>query len=274
MSDETTDAVRPDEGEGGGGEGNPLYAEYLDRIPEESRGVAEEAFKAFDANTTKRFQEAAEYKQQWQPYEEAGINSIDPELAKWAVQFANSLDNPDAIHEWFRDVYAPQYGIDLNPQQQQQQDQFAGGEFEYEDPTAKLQQQIEQLQQQIEGHTSWQQQQEQQAAVAEAHKFIQGQMDEIASKNPAEFDDTAREYVEVFAGRYIDSDPRNAVPKAWKDYQALRNTLSKQALQEKVDQGTGAESGGVPDGAPDEVKDLKQAGELAKQWLRSSGFSA
>ena len=52
MSDETGTAPE--------GQGQSPYHDYLERIPEDARGVAEEAFRAWDANTTRQFQEAAQ----------------------------------------------------------------------------------------------------------------------------------------------------------------------------------------------------------------------
>jgi hypothetical protein len=54
----------------------PRTGEYLDRLPEEMRGDVEPIFKEWDANVTKRFQEAAEFRKTMEPLSDLGLTDI------------------------------------------------------------------------------------------------------------------------------------------------------------------------------------------------------
>lgn len=269
LPDESADFVQPEEGQGGEGTGgDPPYADYLSRIPEEVRGQVEPVFKDWDAQTTRKFQEHSEYRKQWEPYEQSGINQLDPETVQWLTQFAGALDNPQAIQEWFQ-AYAQQHGLQQEaPAQESFDEQFA-----YEDPNTQLKQMLDTslspIQQRLEQFAQWQEQQEQAAAFNQAQQYISSQVDALKQKHPQEFDSTAEKAVEQLVAQYIDSDPRNAVPRAWADWQQIRNTLEKQTLQGKTNQGAGAEAGGVPNVLAEMPKTMEDANRLAKDWLRS-----
>lgn len=273
--DETTDVIQPeDAGQGDGGTSDTPYAEYLDRIPEEVRGQVEPVFKDWDSNVTRRFQEAAEYRKQWEPYEQTGINQISPDEAQWLLQFREARDaNPQAVKEWY-EQYAEQNGLtqqeakQLQDQTQQQADQYGG----WEDPTAQqLKQQLEQqlgpIQQRLEAFAQWQEQQEFHVREEEANRYIRSQLDELKEKHPDEFNE---EMVERLSAQYIESDPRNAVPRGFADWQKIRNQIQKDTLQSKVNQPAAAESGGTADAVPEEFKTLADANKAALARLREA----
>lgn len=275
---EQADPVQPEgEGQGGGGDAGTPYADYLNRIPEEVRGQVEPVFKDWDSNVTRRFQEASEYRKAWEPYEAAGVNQYDPDAVKWALEFHQAAtQNPQAIKQWYLEQYGPQHGLLDEPQQQapQQQDPFYQDPNGFQDPTAQqieqiLQQRLAPLEQKLGQYDQRWEQQEEQARIAEAQQYIQGQLGELKEKHPGEFTREAEGYVEALTSRYIDTDPLNAVPRAWADYQALKNQIQKSTLQEKVDQPKPPEGGGPPNAAPEPVK-FADAGQLAREQLRAA----
>lgn len=268
------DQVQPDQGQGEGQQQtDPPYAEYLNRIPEEARGVAEEAFKGWDADVTRRFQEASEYRKQWEPYE--GVKQYDPEAVQNALAFYQAAaNNPQAIKDWYEQQYAPAHNLQTQPEPAQpsqpaQQDQFGQEQYGMFDQGQQLQQLLEQqlspLQQQLEQLSSWRQQQEEATQLARGQQVIDQQIAELKDKHGAEFN---QEWVEVRANHYVDTDPENAIPRAWADYQALVNQIQKQAFQSKADAPAPAESGGVPDVNPPKIRTLKEAEQYALAQLR------
>jgi len=274
FTDPTADPVQPDPGQGEPGTSDAPYAEYLNRIPEDARGQVEPIFKEWDANTTRRFQEHSEYRKTWEPYEQAGVQQHNPESVQWALQFLQAAEtNPQAIQQWF-DAYAQERG--LTPAQAAEQVAQDPGTFgdPYGDQSQQLsellKQQLSPLQQQLEQMTQWREQQETAVREQEAQRFIHGQMDELRSKHPSEFTKEAEGYVEAFLSKYIESDPRNAVPRAWADYQTLVNEISKQVLQPKADAPAAPESGGAPDVTPKPIKTLKEAEAVALARLREA----
>lgn len=275
FTDPNADPVQP-EGQGGEGQGgNPAYADYLNRIPEEARGAAEEAFKAWDANTTQKFQEASEFRKSWEPYEQAGVNQYDPEAVQWALQFMQaSQQNPQSIQSWY-EAYAKEHGLTQAEAQQQQPEPTLDeyGSYDAQGLKSLLEQQLNPIQQEIQAMAQYREQQEQQARDMEAKSFIDNQMSELKSKHPDDFKDNSdygpEKMIDRFAARYIETDPMNAVPRAFADYQAFRNEIQKTSWQSAADRPAPAESGGMPNGAPEKMT-WKQAGEQARAFLAQS----
>ena len=265
FTDPTADDVQPDEGQGDGGDpGNPLYAEYLDRMPDEARPIAEEAFRDWDGRTQQRFQEAADFRKQWEPFAETGISQLSPEEVAWLVQFRGALEDPQIMQQWWQG-YAEQNGLAQPEADLQQYDEY-GGVQDQQLMESLIDQRLGPIAQQLEAFGMRFDEQAQQAAEAEAMAYLENQIAELEQKHGPEFN---REMVELFANRYIESDPMNAVPKAWADWQKTRNQIEKAALQPKIAAPAPAEGGGVPDIAPPKISTFKDAEETAKQFLRN-----
>lgn len=269
MSDQP-EVVQPEvEGQGDGGQTNPApYQQWLDRIPEAVRGEVEPVFKEWDSNVTHKFQEAAEYRKQWEPYQQIGVHEADPEAVQWALQFYQAAQaDPQAIQSWY-EAYAQQHGITPAQAAAELQQETPSADFEYVDPgVAALKAQLEQTQQQLQGLASWREQQEQQARIAEANSYIESQMDEMAKKHPGEFN---RSYVEKLVAQYVETDPRNAVQRATQDFLALRAEIEKSALQAKVDAPAPAESGGVANTAAAPIRTMAEASRIALEQIRAA----
>ena len=275
-TDPSADVVQP-EGQGDEGEvGSPPYADYLTRIPEEARGAAEEAFKDWDARTTQRFQEAADLRKTWEPYQEAGVNRYDPQAVQWALNFMEaSQANPGAVKEWY-EQYATENGLQSaepppDPTAEYQPYDEYGNQQGFEQA---LQSALGPIQSQLEGLTQFQQQAEQQAAEAEAMQYVDGQLSELRDRHPDAFKDTgpygAEQMVTRLLPHYIDTDPLNAVPRAFDDYRAIVGQIEKNALQPKVDAAPPALGGGAINGAVEESKTLGDASERAKAFLQQT----
>jgi hypothetical protein len=238
-----TQAVQPQEGQGGA-PGDAPYAEYLNRIPEEQRAVVEPVFKDWDGNVTKKFQEHSDFRKQWEPYQQAGINQFDPQTLQGLVQFAQ-MDR-DQFTDWLREqateagLLQQDPGIDpsmVDPNVEQVLQQHL----------SPLQQQHQQLQQQFQQFTEQQQ-------VAQAHQHIQSQLDELKAQDP----NLNVDAVEKLTANYLD-DPQNAVTRAFEDYQKLAASIEQGFLQRKT-QAPNAPSmgGGLPAGA-EQPKTLQAA---------------
>ena len=257
MSDELTDAVQP-EGQGGVGTGgDPPYAEYLSRIPEDARDDIEPIFKEWDQNVSKKFQDHAEFKRQWEPFKDTGISQYGPEQVSWAAQFLEALDKPELIQGWFEN-YAKENGLTLAEAQAQVEE--ATDDYGFQDPAQQyeklLEERLSPLMKKLEEYDGRFQQQTQAQANAEAGRYIETQISALEKEHNEgnKFDDETRELVDLFAAKYIESDAMNAVPRGYADLQHLLNNQEKKALQGKLNQPPPAEGGGVPDVAPPEYK--------------------
>lgn len=271
---EVPDVAQPDpEGQGDGGNQGAPYQEYLDRIPEEARDEAEAAFKAFDANTTRKFQDAAEFRKQWEPLADTGVNSLSSDEVAWLVQFRQAMEDPQVMQQWW-DGYAAQNG--LTPKQAEEAQAAAADEYGFQDPNQQqleqlLEQRLGPLSQQLEQFSTRFDQQDQQAREADAARFIDGQVTGLEEKHGA-FDDQTKQLINTLAGAYIESDPMNAIPRAYEDLQRWRNDVEKSALQAKVDAPKPAESGGVPLVTPEQYKRIDDPGvkNAAIEFLQHS----
>jgi hypothetical protein len=65
--------------EGQGATDNP-NAQYLTDVPEELHPLFDDVLKRKDGDFTKRFQKAAEFQKQWEPYSQIeGLNGMSPD---------------------------------------------------------------------------------------------------------------------------------------------------------------------------------------------------
>jgi hypothetical protein len=273
FTDPEADNVQPDEGQGDGGASAP-YAEYLSRLPEEVRGDVEPVFKDWDANVTRRFQDASEYRKQWEPYEGAGVKNYDPETVQGALAFIEAAQNePASIKQWYQ-TYAEQNGLADEPAALAEPPAPQFDEYGLPADT----QQVEKLlndrfapfEEKIQAIAQWQQErveaETQQQRDEQAQQQIDSQFAEL-EKAHGEFD---KELLAMFALKYADTDPDNAINRGFQDMQTRINAIEKQALQGKVNAPAAAEGGGVPDVTAEKVSTFAQAEEIARQFLRNS----
>lgn len=86
---------------------NPLYAEYLEKIPEGFRPIVEPVFKDWDAGVTRKFQEVHQQYDPWKPVIESGF---DPNVAQQSLQLVQALEQqPESVLL----ALAQAYGVEL-----------------------------------------------------------------------------------------------------------------------------------------------------------------
>jgi hypothetical protein len=113
------DDVQPGTGQGTEDTGSP-YDSYLQSVPDEARGAAEQWFRDTSKGLDAKLQEAAELRQQWEPYKDVQgtLTSYDPEqlsqLLAWHQQVTSS---DEAFQGWIKQA-AEEAGLTLAEQQQ------------------------------------------------------------------------------------------------------------------------------------------------------------
>lgn len=253
--DETTEPVQP-EGQGGEAASDAPYAEYLERIPEQVRADVEPVFKDWDANVTRRFQEHSEYKRSWEPFEQLGVNKLNPEDVQWGIEFRQLAENPQAVQQWY-EQYAQQNGLTA-----EQAEELA----EAVDPEiSALKEQLASISQEVVPLLQWRDQQEQVRAQAEAKAEIDQQLADLKKQHG----DFPVEMVEKFVANHIQSDPEHAIQLAYEDWTKFRAKIEKDYVQSKLDQPQAAEAGGTPATTPDPVSGLLEAGRIARERLKA-----
>ena len=267
--DPSTEPVQPEEGQGGAGnEGDPPYADFLNRVPEEVRGDVEPVFRDWDANVTRLRQQDAEYRRNWEPYEQLRDNLGSPEDVQALLQFRDlAANDPQAVAQWYQE-YAQQNG--LTPQQQESPggtsdpvDFFAG---EKEQIDRLLEERLAPLQQDVEQFRQWQAERQEQERIQGISNLIETQFSELEQKHGKDILD--REIVEKFVPDHWDTDPQQAVFRAYEDAQKLVAQIQRSALQQKAGDPLPAEAGGVANAAPDQPQSFADAKPQAQEMVR------
>lgn len=260
MDPTTTDVAQPDAGQGGDTGGTPWSA-YLERIPEEARAQVEPVFKDWDANVTRRFQDLSAESKRWEPFEQAGLGGYDPQALAQLVQFAQMAEDPAAYNEWLRGQAEAAGLLRSQPE----------AEDAYIDPAIEqlIKQQLGPVQQQMQQFTAWQQQQDFAAAQRTQAEQISTQLAELRRQHG----EYPQDFVEKLTANYIATDPRNAVSRAFADYQQLAGEIEKGVFASKLAQPATPEVTGAADAVPSQVTTLKEAAALATERLRQQNRS-
>jgi hypothetical protein len=272
FADPSAEPAQLPEGQGEEASGSSPWETYLDRIPEDARDVATEAFREMEANANKKFESHAEFRKQWEPLQETGINQLSPEEVSWLVQFRQALEQPDVMQQWW-EGYAKENGLTVA----EAQAQAADDDFGFQDPSQQMEKLLEErmapLMKKLEEYDGRFQQQTQAQQQAEATQYIDGQIGALEKEHNEgnKFDDETKGLIELFAQKYVDSDAMNAIPRGYADLQHLLNTNEKKALQGKLNQPPPAEGGGVPDVNPPEHKRIDDPAvkNAALEWMRN-----
>lgn len=249
--------VQPTE-QGQGQESSGLYD--LSSIPEQLRPAVEPAFKQWEANVTKKFQEHADYRKQWEPYEQLGLSNVQPENLQDLLAFNEMAQDPEQFDSWLKEM-AQERNL-LESGQQQQADPYAdlydeqGNELTPDAIKELIQEQVQPLYQQAQA-------QQEQAAIQEATAMIQSELDALHEKH-GDFPD------EVVCQLAMAYDGPEGISQAFQDYQNIIAQAERGVVENKLAEPSVPERGGTPDTAAPEIKTWEQAREAAIARLRQS----
>lgn len=231
------DVQSPDGDQGSDATDSGLYD--LDSVAPEIREALEPHLKGIEANAGKKFQEAAEYRKGWAPYEELGVKDVPPETLQGLLGFLNVANDPEQFAEWWKAAGEEQGLFD-------QQTDDLGLEDVDDLSTDKIQELIAQeisknispLQEQLQAQESERQQQE-------ANTEITQQLEQIRADNP-DLPEGAEDAIVRLAFSYADED-QNPIEKGFNDYQSLigqgeKGLFEKKASQPQPPEGPGAAS--------------------------------
>jgi hypothetical protein len=262
MEDNST-AVQPEEVDAGqGGESSGLYD--LSSIPEQLRPAVEPVFKQWEANVTKKFQDHAEYRKSWEPYEQLGVNNLDPSELQDLIAFNDLAGNPEQFDQWLYNA-AMERGM-IGEQQQQEAPQ----EDLYGDSYGEVQQQQQfdpdMIQQMIADQVGplyeQAQQQAQQQAVQQATEEIQSTLDGL-HKEHGDFPD------EVVCQLALAYDTPDGLQRAFSDYQSLIAQTERGVVEQKLAQPSVPEVGGASNTQAPDINSWESARAAAIARLKA-----
>lgn len=237
--------VQPAEGQGADVTDSGLYD--LDSVAPEIREHLAPHLKAIEGNVTKKFQEAAEYRKGWAPYEELGIKDVPAETVGELLNFLQVAGNPEQFAEWWKAAGEERGLFD--------QTQAPGLEMENVDDLSadKIQELIaEQIAKSLNPIQETLQAQEQKRLEQEANQEITQQLEQIRKDNP-DLPQGAENAIVRLAYSYADEDGSDAIQKGFEEYQALIGQGEKGLFEKKVDQPQAPEGPGAPSTAPDAI---------------------
>ena len=231
------------------------YANYLAELPETVRPLAEQAFKKWDADVTRRFQELHSQYDPYKPIIEAG----DPDSIQGALQVAQVLEaDPARFLTAFAEAYPELVQQALGQQQQQQAPQGQQtseqglGDLDPNDPLVQRISQLEtMLNQAVQGFTGVTEQQQQK----EQQEFLDKTLADLHTKH-GDFDDV---YV-LSQMAYRGLDPEKAVTEFQNNIVAKYGQQQTQQ-QQQVQNGNGQQAPAVlppGGGLPSEPVDVNQ----------------
>lgn len=239
--------------------GSGLYAEALAGVPEQYRGYVEPHFKKWDQAVGPKLQEAAEYRKQWEPYEQLGVKNLEPDTLKELLSFHEIASDPDQFLQWYQDIGEQLRQEGLLDQEQPEQEEPQG------DP------EIQEIKSQFQEFQQWRQQQEQERAYNDANTFLGGELDKLKQENPnMQFSEEVANAIFTFARNYAESDKQNCVKKGFQDYMNLMGQAEKQLFKAKTEAPAPAESGGVPNTGMPPVTSFDEAKRLGMERLRNA----
>lgn len=280
MSENATEAAQPPAPSGGGDgasgaqDGSP-FAAVLEAVPQ-GREAVEAALKKVEGGITQRFQEAADFRKQWEPYADMGLSEVPAEQLQEQVALGRLFADPASINPeqinsealsaaWER--IGDHFGFfeDGEPaggQPAQQQGQ--GLDPAVQQVIDGLKQQVTDLQQSLEPVLNGYQSQEQERRVQAADEAISTALDKLESEHPGAVN---RELVNALAYPYADQGAEKAIELAFRDSQQFTGAIERGMVENKTGQPAPAAGEARPDTTPPTIATFEDAKKAARQRL-------
>jgi hypothetical protein len=237
----------------------------LSGAPDELRPFLEQEMKKVEANVTRKFQEAADFRKQWEPYSGVeGLTDIDPEELGQLLAFQRGpLSDEQQFIDWYQNI-----GQELGLLPEQSED---GGEDEYgEDGDGELDPALEgaiqraldarlapfeaQLSQQNEQLTAAQQEQR----VNDAQQEIRGELDALREQHGDFNEDLVCQLALAYDGA------PDMIQRAFADFQRFSGEAESSFVEGKNGSPAPANSGGIPATQVEPITDFRTAKEAAR----------
>jgi hypothetical protein len=236
-----------------GGQGNGLHESFISSAPEHLRDAARELVPFWDPYVQRQFTDNANYRKQWQPYEELGINELDPQDLQELLEFRNIVQDEDAFRQWHEEVG----NLLGDPEESEQQD---GSELPPE------------LQKFMQDYYADKEQQQAQQAFTESAAQVRQELNALkplAEQAGLEMTEEVEDDICTLALKY---DTPDAIQKGFADYQRLVGKGEQGVFNNKTDPAlrVAPVSGGNNNNSVEPVTTFEQAARAARERLRHS----
>lgn len=217
---------------------NGLYD--LNDVPEDVRDHVVPHLKAMEGGITKKFQEAADYRKSWEPYEELGLRDMQPDQVKQLLDFASMANDPTQFDDWLKTAAEARGLLNGNG---------SADDLGLEDLDEMSAEKIEELvAKQTQPIKEALENQSREQAVAGAEEEVQTSLQGIRKDNP-DLPETAEDAIEQLAYRYTDDESNlsasEIIAKGFEDYKNLIGQGEKGLFEQKTKQPAPAEGAGA-----------------------------
>lgn len=243
-----------------GSQGSGLHEQFVSSAPAHLQDAARELVPHWDQYVQRQFTDAADYRKGWEPYEQLGINELDPQELQELLEFRDIVQDEDKFAEWYQNV-----GELMNP------DGVEGDseEDEYTDPAVRqMQQQLSQMQQFMQQMAQDREQQQQQQVFQETAMQVRQELDDLKQNNP-NLTEEDEDYICTLALKYDTSD---AIQRGFQDFQKLMGRAENGVFNQKTDPAlrVAPVSGGNNNTAVEPITSFEQAARAARERLRQT----
>ncbi len=262
--DETdnTGAVQSDNSDQGG-DGGGFYQEYLNKVPEDYRPHVEPYVKEVESNANKKFAEHAEYRKNWEPYEQLGINEYEPESLQQLLQFAELMQDEEQFKDWWKNT-----GETLGLFENEDDDLGIDDDDDDFDVESALDQIIEQR---MQPFIQEKQERDYEEQVNQASEEVSNRLTELQEEHGLELDEEEQRVVYRFAYTYADDENEDdPIGKGFQDFQRLVGDIETSTVESKANAPAPPERPGKPNTSPSPITDFKQAKEAALERFSQS----
>lgn len=242
-------------------ETNPLHEDFINSAPEELRDAAAELAPVWDTYVQSKFQEAADYRKQWEPYKEVPLDQVGPEGVQDYIALQEIWNDPQQRYAWLSQQEATLRNE--HPEFYDDEGNLIEPQGYNNDPV--LLQRLEAL----EGRFQSVDQQEAQKAAVE---FVNGQLSEIKQDYPS-LTPEDEDAICALANKYVkpgEAPPDDFIKQGFKDFQQIVGRTERDLFTKKESQPSPAQHGGRPSTSPTPITDFAAANEAARRAIVES----
>jgi hypothetical protein len=262
------------DGQGAGvAEGSSGLRPNLDGLAPGVKEQVSSLLDQYEGNATKKFQEHAEFRKQWEPYESLKLHEFDPDYLGELIQFSEIFEDEGRFDSWLKDAASQRGLLSQNGAQPGADEGDEGDDFDVPQTKADLDSYVQEKISEALGPI---QQKTQEREASEAVQQQAAQLDQSLDKmltadgvDLEQFDPEDRDTIFALALRYGD-DERDPVAKGYEDYKRLTGKVEKGVVERRVGRGRAPEGSGgaAPVDSPQRPKTFKEASELARERAR------
>lgn len=257
---------------------DPSLYPNLESVPADYRQHIDPILKELQTNVGKKFEEHANYRKQWEPYEELGLNDYDPESIQALLQLGEIMSDQDQFKDWWSQV-----GNELGfmPEDEYDEDDEDYEDDEYEDSNDELSsdgiQEIinEQLQQALAPLYQDRQQQEFDQGVEQIGQELDKQMAELRDNFEAETGQELKPEIEQHIWKtalaYEEEGPQ-AIQKAWDEVMGIVGDAKSELFAAADNQPAKPEGPGRANTSPEPITSFDDASAVAKERIKSGNY--